>query len=153
MVRREIGDSASLVASKAIDWLDAWTRNMTRPFLLHVHFKETHEPWHFPAQYFDASAAGLDRRLDYGAPEPPTLCDVSVAGPIGCLPIEDTKRLEVLAKRMVHFNSSSVDPYGRAPLSESRYSKLAAESNACPLRKLAHQKLVGNNFTRYIGYI
>ena len=45
---QEFGEGASIINGKAMHWLDRWNRETRAPFLLHVHYKETHEPWEYP---------------------------------------------------------------------------------------------------------
>ena len=47
---QEFGEGASIINAKAMRWLDRWNVETSAPFLLHVHYKETHEPWEYPAR-------------------------------------------------------------------------------------------------------
>lgn len=46
----EYGEGAGIINAKAMNWLKRWNTESTAPFLLHIHYKESHEPWEYPSR-------------------------------------------------------------------------------------------------------
>ncbi|MCA9197916.1 MAG: sulfatase [Planctomycetales bacterium] len=133
------GHSTDVITQLGLDWLQQ--RRPNEPFALFVHYKATHEPWHY-ADRFDHLFDGVE------FPEPPSMHDdesdrCSAAKQIGYT-------LETLAQRF------ATKTHSKVPLDISGMS--AEERQAASYQKLVRDYLrcvrgIDENVGRILAYL